>query len=164
MGVWTGTVPTFAAGAKLRGVDQQTLADIASALTDSWTTWVPTLTNLTQGSGTLTAKYRRVGKTVDFRFLFIFGAASAVGTSPQFTLPVAPHSDYAAAAGAFLGSGYLIDASGGARDGAPLYVSGSTVTIQFWNATPANTGVTSTGPWTWATGDILEVHGTYYTA
>lgn len=165
MGDWTGTIPSFPAGGKERGADAQTMADVLTALTAAWTSWTPTLTNLTQGAGgTVSAKYRRTGKTIDFRFLFIYGTGSAVGTGPQFTLPAAPSSDFVATAGAFIGSGYLIDNAGSARPAIGLYVSGSTITIQFWNATPTNTGITATVPWTWNAGDILELHGTYYTA
>jgi hypothetical protein len=54
----------------------------------AWQTWSPTLSNLTQGNGTIEAKYIQIGKTVYFRFTFILGTTSAVGSIPTITLPV----------------------------------------------------------------------------
>ena len=94
MGSWTGTVPSHTAGAKLRASTLQTLDDIATALTSAWTTWSPTLANLTLGNAVQTARYRRLGQTVDWYWQFTLGTTSAVGTAPSFTLPVAPASTY----------------------------------------------------------------------
>lgn len=161
---FTGSIPTFTVE-RARASKLQTLADFASAVTSAWSTWTPTLTNLTQGSGTVTARYRRIGKTVDYYWQFIYGTGSGVGTSPSFTLPVAPASHYSLSPNAgFPGETYLLDSSGGDRQGAVKLSSGSTVFVVFWNATPANAFITSTAPWTWATGDSITVYGTYEAA
>src|SRR5262245_14617589 len=94
MGVYTNTPPTFLAG-ELPDADKFTeISNFMTATVGAWTTWTPTLANLTLGNGTVTAKYRRLGKTVDYRFKFVLGSTSAVGTSPRFTLPAAPHADF----------------------------------------------------------------------
>ena len=55
--------------------------------TGGWTSYTPTLTNLTLGNGALTARWRQIGKMVDVRFTFQLGSTSAVGNDPTFTLP-----------------------------------------------------------------------------
>jgi hypothetical protein len=54
----------------------------------AWNTWTPVWTNLTVGAGTIQARYIKIGRTVQFRLVFILGAGSAVGTDVLFTLPV----------------------------------------------------------------------------
>lgn len=165
MGDWTpGTVPTILAGDIPTGDDWKVMTDIATALTAAWTVWIPTLTNLTPGNGTQTARYRRVGNTVDWYWQFLNGSTSAVGTSPTFTLPAAPASSYVATNPAFPGGVHLLDTGVAERQGTLKISSGSTVGITFWNATPALAAVTATAPWTWGTGDYITAWGTYETA
>ena len=164
MGDWTGTVPSFPVG-NLRAEDMTTLADIDSALATAWTTWSPTLTNLTLGSGTLIAKYRRVGKTVDFFWRFVYGAASAVGTDPTFTLPVSAAAELLTAI-EFPATGRITDASAGSSRGqirAILNTTANTVTMYYFNAATTVASITATVPWTWTTSDSLSLWGTYYT-
>ena len=164
MGDWTGTIPTIYAGSVPNGDDWGAVTGALSALSSVPSDWPPTLTNLTQGSGTVTAKYRRVGKAVDWYFRFLYGAGSAVGTDPSWTLPAAPASFYPSGEsfGNFPGVVHLIDASTAARQG-HLNVAGSTVTITFWNATPTLGQVTATAPWTWTTNDSITAWGSYWT-
>lgn len=125
---------------------------------DAWSTWTPILTNLTLGSGTVTARYRTVGKTMDWRFKFVYGAGSAVGTAPRFTLPGTPHSSYAATED-ILGWGTLLD-SGTANYAALVrLVSGTTAEI-FRETDTSHATITSTAPFTWTTNDVLSVGGT----
>lgn len=60
----------------------------------TWTTYAPTLTNITQGNGVLTANYIQIGKTVFVKIKFILGNTSAMGTGPTFSLPVTANSYY----------------------------------------------------------------------
>ncbi len=126
----------------------------------AWITWSPTLTNLTLGNGTVTAFYRRVGATIHYRFQFTYGSTSAVGTSPRFTLPVAPVSGYANFP---LGDIDLTDSGTANRRGIARLVTGSTVEIVGYGTTGVAVTVTSTVPHTWATGDTISVAGTYET-
>lgn len=167
MGDWNSPpVPSFTAGQPVFGSDLQTLADIATAVTAAWTTWSPTLTNLTQGSGTVIAKYRRLGKTVNFSFRFIYGAGSAVGTEPAFTLPATPAAGYVSALfdDIPIGYGRILDSGTTLRPAEVFVFSGSTATIRYVEPTNNNmVAINSTTPWTWAAGDSLVVSGTYET-
>lgn len=129
-----------------------------------WATWTPTLTNLTQGNGTVVARYQQVGKTVNYWFKFTLGSTSAVGTDPQFTLPAAPSASYAANTEA-LGTGSIRDNSAPTlRQAIAWLVSGSNVHVQSFSGTGDAGNITATSPWTWATSDVLYVAGTYEAA
>ena len=163
MGDWTGTVPSHAAGSSSKASKLQTLDDIATALVTAWTTWTPTLTNLTLGNGTQVAKYRRLGKTVDFFWSLTLGSTSAVGTTPSISLPVAASTDYTTYP-PWTG-GMLTDASTSARAPAVLNLSSTTtVVIQYFSALNTVANIGATLPWTWTTSDVLALQGTYYTA
>lgn len=160
MGDWTGTlIASHDAGAKLRGVDADMLRDIADANTSAWTTWVPTLTSLTQGNGTITAVYRRLGKTLDYSFKFKLGSTSAVASAPKFTLPASLASRYAAIEDE-VGTGILLDSGTANRGATVFFSSGATVEILSYSTTGVVTTITATVPWTWTTSDCLAVHGT----
>jgi hypothetical protein len=162
--IYTGTPPSFLAGEIASATKLLEITNLMTALTDAWTTWTPTLTNLTLGSGTLVSVYRRLGKTIEYRFQFTYGAGSAVGTGPQFTLPVAPHSSYGAFA-ALIGMGLIRDASAGTIRDARVFVSaGSTMQINAMDNTGGSASITATAPWTWAAPDVLSVEGRYYIA
>mgnify|MGYP006317550871 FL=1 len=84
----------------------------------SWQTWIPTWANITLGSGTVVAKYTKIGKFVEGYLYFTLGAGSAVGSSPTFSLPVPASSSQIPAAGfAVIGQG-LVSVAGNLYDGA----------------------------------------------
>lgn len=60
----------------------------------AWQTFSPTWTNMTVGNGVGTYAYIQIGKIVFVRFHFEFGTTSAMGTLPNFTLPVTANSAY----------------------------------------------------------------------
>lgn len=132
----------------------------------SWISYTPTFTNLTVGAGALQAAYTKIGRTVHYRIKWGFGAGSAVGTGPSFTLPIAPAATYV--------SNYpmtsdvkILDAGTDVFLGTTEFSSGSTVVILVAGAggTYVNrTSITSTVPMTWTTGDTLFVTGTYEAA
>jgi hypothetical protein len=130
----------------------------------AWVTWSPTLTNLTLGNGTVTAKYWQLGKTIHYRFKFMLGSTSAVGTSPRFTLPATVHADYVGDADR-VGIAFLVDSGVAFYDGVPWY-RGSNNLIEFMalnaaGATASLVTVTATVPFTWGTSDALVAYGTY---
>jgi len=131
----------------------------------AWTSYTPTLTNLTLGNGTLSAAYHRVGRRINFRFKFILGSTSAVGTSPQFTLPVQAHSDWAI--NMPIGSCILLDSAVQVYLGCPIMINATTVAMCAVNTAGA-TGITASTtpsvPFTWGTGDVLMTIGTYEAA
>jgi hypothetical protein len=127
-----------------------------------WTAWNPTLTALTVGSGEVLAKYTQLDDSVMWRFKFTYGASgSAVGTDPGFTLPVTPHSDFVDTD--VIGWGALRDAAPAQRVAVLRYMGSGNTRIFFYNATPTTASVTSTAPWTWASGDSMHLWGVYYT-
>lgn len=149
---------------------ETTLADHESRLdtleAGAWSDWTPTLTNLTQGNGTVLARYRQFGKTVHYKFRFTLGSTSAVGTSPRFTLPVAPvnsaPNDYTGSMP--MGVVVLTDTGTTNRWGYIQLSSGSTVDIIAFSTTGTSVGITATSPHTWASTDIIAVSGTYEAA
>jgi hypothetical protein len=123
-----------------------------------WVAWTPTLTNLTQGNGAVLARYVQAGSTVHYRFRFTLGSTSAVGTGPEFTLPVAP-GDYAGPTP--LGSAVYTDAGTTNRWGYAQLNSGSTVDLIGFSTTGTSVGLTATVPHVWAVNDVIAVVGSY---
>lgn len=158
MGDWAGTVPTVLAGYVPSGDDWSAILLELTAVQGALTSWSPTLTNLTLGNGTQTAKYRRVGKICDVFWEFTLGSTSAVGTVPTVTLPFSARSGYNGQAPM---NGTCLD-SGVTRRQLNVSFSGTgAVFLEFWNATPATASITATAPFTWGTNDSMAFWGTY---
>lgn len=162
---WDGSIaiPSFLAGERLKASELANVSTLLTALTDDWTTWSPTLANLTVGSGTLTTEYKRLGKTVDWRFRFLYGSGSAVGTAPSFTLPVTPHASYSTPYFG-MGAGMMLDSGTTTRQAVLSMNTLGTVVIEWLNATPAQATITSSAPWTWTTNDSIYLWGRYEAA
>lgn len=152
-----------AAGAKLRAsVLSALITEIRPLL--AWSTWTPTLSNLTQGNGTVVAKYTRLGNTVDYRFKITLGSTSVVGTSPRFTLPVVAHSEYADFADR-MGDAALADAGTNDYDASVrLVVDSQTAEWRLIGTNGLHGAVTATSPFTFGVGDSLSAYGRYETA
>lgn len=163
MGDFTASSPTFNVGPIL-AANLVTLADALTALTGAWTSYTPTLANLTLGNGSSTAAYRRMGKTLDFWWIFVLGSTSAVGTSPTFTIPAALNSRY------FNTNckpkiGVASCSNAGTADyDLSLRHSGSGTPTVLEVVTIGASGihglVTSTAPFTFGTGDCIAAGGT----
>lgn len=152
MGSYNGTVPSFLAG-ELPDADKfLEITNYMTASTAAWTTYTPTLANLTLGNGTVAASYRRLGKTLMLRFRFTFGSTSSMGTSPTFSLPAGMTalntSDIA-------GDCYLQDTGASTRRGQGIIASGTTIGIFNFSTTGILQGTNSTTPHTWANTDII---------
>lgn len=130
----------------------------------AWTTFTPSWTNLTVGTGggaTNTGAYTQIGKTVIFHVDVKLGTSGpSVGTSPQLTLPVAinaPLTQFNQ-----IGQCTFITAATtiwpGWMDGYGIL---RTSTISTY---PTLANVTATQPFTWAAGCIISVYGTYEAA
>ncbi len=142
-----------------------------------WTSWTPSWTNLTVGTGGNaynTGYYKQIGKTVFYRLAMIFGTtAPAMGTSPRFVAPVAPSTDYYKSSiglASELGRVIILDA-GTAEYHGLIRISTTAPTTSFevnvHNAAASyvqNSGITSTVPHAWAAGDGLFVTGSYEAA
>jgi hypothetical protein len=163
MGVYTGSVPTFLASELPDSDKFDEITDFMTAATSAWTTWTPTLTNLTLGSGSSMGRYRQLGKTVDFRWKFIFGSGSAITGLPRFSLPVAPHANYIVTVD-LLGVGTLGDTGNNSYWALARLGSGSTGEIVGIGTSSQHIAVSSTVPFTWGSGDSMSVSGTYEAA
>jgi hypothetical protein len=129
--------------------------------TGSWTSYTPTLANLTLGNGTLNARYAVVGKTLFFYFQLTLGSTSAVGSGPTISFPAGITS--ALANNAPFGFG-TTSSIGGNRYAFVLYQnSSSNYSPRVLNASAtyiAHESVTATVPVTWATGQTMYFNGT----
>lgn len=156
------TPTTYTAGMVV--TDTELTKDITTAWTNlqsSWDTYSPSHSGITLGTGgTLTARYQRVGKTIDVFIQFTFGTGSSMGTSPTINLPVnALESDWVCPGRAFDASAsnyYNVSGLGNATQ--------IGVRTEPTVAGGAMTTVTATSPFTWASGDTLTLCGRYEAA
>jgi hypothetical protein len=129
----------------------------------AWTTFTPTLTNITIGNGAITARYQQVGKTVNFQIGLSLGTTSSITGFLQMTLPI-----IALNAGAYSTliyddsaatwyEGYFRNNAAGNAD-MYLYVILTNGTYAAYNLSG------NTVPFTWATGDYLIIRGSYEAA
>jgi hypothetical protein len=61
---------------------------------DAWTTYTPTLTNLTIGNGTIVGRYKQIGKTVTVFVGFQWGSTTTSSGGFRISLPVNANSSY----------------------------------------------------------------------
>jgi hypothetical protein len=140
------------------------LATTAGEIGAAWQSWTPTLTNLTTGTTPTTnyAKYRQIGKTIEFRIKLTLGGASISGV-PRFTLPVAAAADYVASDTISV-SGQLNDATALRWNPVCQLVSVTEANISYWNSSANIASISSTAPFTWAINDQIILHGFYEAA
>jgi hypothetical protein len=130
----------------------------------AWTSYTPTLSNLTLGNGTLSAAYVKLGKLVVVRFRMVFGSTSSMGSFPGVTLPftaAANSNDFFIGGTAFedagtttwLGRSRLSSTSG--FDFVFDTVSGTKISYSF---------LSSTTPMTWAVNDVIRTIFVYEAA
>lgn len=144
-----------ARGGKLRtALDTELLLDQVEDLSADEADWTPTLTNLTVASGTLTSKYWRVPSGGHGRFMlkFTYGAGSAVGNPPTFTLPFTLPSHYVEA---YVGDVRLLNVGVAAVRGAIRCVTTTSCDIIYHPAGGNEANVSSTAPFTWGSGDMI---------
>ena len=131
---------------------------VGAAVTD-WQSYTPTLNNVTLGNGTVSARYRRVGDTIEIVGYYGHGSTSSVTGFIGFPLPSGLTVDtakYAAPSNSnWKGSGIALDAS-------PINIYSLTAAwvdarsaIEFGGPTTSN-GYNASIPFTWATGDYLS--------
>jgi hypothetical protein len=146
--------------------DQLLVADSTAATglkwAGEWQTWSPTYSNLTIGNGTVTARYRKVGKRVDVFFKLIWGSTTSTATYPIVSYPIAPvYSSYVA------GNATMQDVTAAIYLGV-VWLDGLTGMLfmsQAANGTYLVDGtVGSTFPATWTTGDVWTIQASYEVA
>lgn len=130
-----------------------------------WTSFTPTLTNLTIGNGTISAAYKQTGKAIVLRLIITLGSTSVVGTVVSTSLPV---TSVAYSAFTPLGIASHFDTSASATNlGVLAYTNTTTAEITVANAAgtyAAQGGLTATVPFTWATGDRIHITASYEAA
>ncbi|MBU6278722.1 MAG: hypothetical protein KGN78_05705 [Actinomycetales bacterium] len=129
----------------------------------AWTAFTPTLsgTGWAIGNGTASGFYCQVGKIVYFRAKITFGSTSTYGGSPlNLSLPVsATGSPVAGQNVAFF------DTSASLRYLASMeYASATAIAPRSVSGSLTLAAVTTTAPFTWATGDTIDYSGTYEAA
>jgi hypothetical protein len=126
----------------------------------AWTSYTVTTGNVTLGTGgTATGVYLQNGKTVDFRIKVTFGTGGTLTGSPTFNLPVS-----AIAARTVNANALFFDSSAAL---ASAYRAGSSFNNTVNNLhvrDDASTALSSTVPFTWASGDELVITGRYETS
>ena len=139
------------------------LSNLGQAISPAWITWSPTLANLSGGTLNF-ARYIKIGKNVHFKFKYTLGGAG-VGTGPTFTPPLTPHADELPSSGYNqIGLAALLDDGTLNYIGSVAFTSTSPVNILSWNAGGAYSSLaalSSTIPFTWASGDIIFAQGSY---
>lgn len=130
---------------------------------DAWVAYTPTLSNITLGSGgTSSFFYQRVGKMVNVRGRITLGGSGALSGVATFTLPV-----NAITADQFWQSGTIMNDSGTTFYPGVVRVGTSSATVLAFNAAGTHTTAVNTAfnvPFTWASGDILNVGFSYEAA
>lgn len=128
----------------------------------AWQTWTPTLTNLSGGTQTY-AKYTQIGKTVYFRFKYVLAGAGVAGEI-AFTPPVTLNAQYVAesylnAQATFYDLSVVTGYTGNVRVASTTSLTIRCIHTDGTRAT--NQAASSTNPFVFATGDIIEAHGSY---
>lgn len=153
-----GTTDTQTLTNKTIDGDDNTVQDLPySAIKGvAWTSFTPSWTGLTVGTGaTNTGFYCQIGKTIHLRVSVTLGTSPSVsGTPPVLTLPVSIKES-----GVF----FIGTATYSSSNTYIGYIDGfGALRIQNVSGTyPYLANVTSTTPFTWATGDKIFIYSTY---
>lgn len=157
----SATVATIAAGDEVLDTDIDTWHDALQALVDGWTDYTPSVNWTSAGTapvlnnGTISARYKRIGKTVFYQGKITMGSTTTYGSANawQVNLP-------ANAQGLVCGSATIFDTDTTANKNGASVEGNSTVLTFFSKSGP----VAATVPHTWAVGDHLSWFLVYETA
>jgi hypothetical protein len=135
----------FTAGNVLTAAQMNSIGETVS--------YTPTLTNITQGNGTLSARYVLINNFVHYEGKFTFGSTSAITGTPEIALPFV-------AAQSFQVTGNVVYADSGTATymGFPLSVGTTTAILfiqNFATAYGSEVAVSATVPFTWGVNDSI---------
>jgi len=139
-------------------------SSIDTSLGGDWTAYTPTWTNLSPGNGTTDFAYKQLSKTVLVRGLFTRGSTSTITGAVSISLPVTSKSF---TAGFVLGIANFDDVGVNGYSGVVRWESTTSASLRAFNAAGTyvvNSSISSTVPFTWATGDLLAVEFFYEAA
>jgi len=147
-----------------------TPAKLVSGTGSSWVgqSYTPTLTGLTLGNGTMSARYMQIGKRVFGDLIIVFGTTTTVTGSVSFTLPVTANSFYNSMTHMPFGECSLVD-EGTAIYKATLDANSSTTSATIYVHVASGTYLTdttisSTVPFTWGSSDKIGAAFSYEVA
>lgn len=162
------TYATWSAGQTVSATDLNTqIRDNGNHLCEQisragWTSFTPSFTNLTVGSGTLVGKYAYAGKSTIFRVELIFAGDTSISGSVLINLPQTSVT-YQSAYHPF-GLATFYDANDGIYNGRVIYSSTSAcaLVVEDTSGTYSTTAVlSSTVPFTWTTSDKILLTAIY---
>ena len=130
--------------------------------TGAWTTWSPTINNVTVGNGTVTARFVRIAKTITLSFRLVFGSTTSISGSPNILLPVSAvsNANFSVVCVDTGTAGYFGNAGIFAFDYTRTYLD----LIGSAGAIANGTSFSATVPFTWTTNDEFSFSGTYEVA
>jgi hypothetical protein len=135
----------------------------------AWTAYTPTITadggGFALNNGTLTGRYKQVGKTVFFSLKFVFGSTTNPGTGHwNFSLPVTAYDSNFAFSAAILDSG--VSWYGGLGNGNYTGSTSSFAVIIPSTSSSVTTwaSVGNGGPFIWGSEDNITITGSYEAA
>jgi hypothetical protein len=135
-------------------------AFVPALSTGAWVSYTPTLTNVTLGNGSISAKYNVIGKTMHIQVKLTLGSTSSVTGAPRVSLP----SGFTTATANFAPIGMGLSAVAGvAYTTQTLVLNSSTIysVVMVANGTYVSVfDMSSVIPGTWTTGSLLELHAT----
>jgi hypothetical protein len=135
----------------------------------AWTSYTPTITadggGFALNNGTLTGRYKQVGKTVFFKLKFVFGSTTSAGTGHwNFSLPVTAYDanftftaailDDSVAWYGGIGNGNYT----GSTSSFAVIIPGTSASVTTWAS------VGNGGPFIWGTADNITISGSYEAA
>ena len=135
----------------------------------AWTSYTPTITadggGFALNNGTLTGRYKQVGKTVFFNLKFVFGSTTSAGTGHwNFSLPVTAYDSNFTFSAAILDDGnawYGGIGNGnytGSTSSFAVIIPGTNASVTTWAS------VGNGGPFIWGTADNITITGSYEAA
>lgn len=136
---------------------------ILGSLTGERSTYTPTLSGFTQGSGAISGAWSLVDGMVDFEAQWTYGSGSAAASAvPVLSLPV--NADVTFQYPGQL-QGYFWDVSAGLAYATTVLITSAGGCGSYIVGSNAVTVVPSlTAPFTWTTGDMVKVGGRYWPA
>lgn len=141
--------------------DLQALAQAVDALVGPWPTYNPTFagTSFSLGNGSASGKFLQLGKRVDFIATLTVGSTTTIGTGLTVSLP-GNHQNTGLKVNV---GGQIFDTSANKNYAMFVEVITSGCFLRYLNGGAGGelASVSSTGPITFANGDIITVTGTY---
>ena len=126
----------------------------AGSVTNGITAFTPTFVNVTLGNGAVAGWYKRSGSQITLYASLVFGSTTAVTGQIAVTGPLA-------ATKSALGSAAGLHSSPGVLYSSVSTISTASTNVLVYSNNGTGTYWNATIPFTWATGDILEIQITY---